>query len=64
MNLLLRLYQVKNGIETIIGERGIDLSGGQKQLIAFARIFAHNPDIFILDEAIANIEISTKTSQI
>lgn len=51
-----------NGIEEIASERGSSFSAGQKQLIAFARIFAHNPSIFILDEATANID--TKTEEI
>ena len=41
-------------------ERGSSYSAGEKQLIAFARIFAHNPDIFILDEATANIDTNTE----
>lgn len=49
-----------NGIYQEILERGENLSVGQKQLIAFARIFALNPDIFILDEATANIDTSTE----
>ena len=49
-----------NGIETEAVERGENFSVGQKQLIAFARIFALNPDIFILDEATANIDTNTE----
>lgn len=49
-----------NGIEEIASERGSSFSAGQKQLIAFARIFAHNPSIFILDEATANIDTKTE----
>ena len=48
------------GIEEIAKERGESYSAGQKQLLAFARIFAHNPDIFILDEATANIDTYTE----
>lgn len=51
-----------NGIDEIANERGSSFSAGQRQLIAFARIFAHNPAIFILDEATANID--TKTEEI
>lgn len=49
------------GIEEIAKERGNSYSAGQKQLIAFARVFAHNPDIFILDEATANIDTYTES---
>ena len=48
------------GISEVARERGNSYSAGQKQLIAFARIFAHNPDIFILDEATANIDTNTE----
>lgn len=51
-----------NGINEVAIERGNSFSAGQKQLIAFARIFAHNPSVFILDEATANID--TKTEEI
>ena len=49
-----------NKINEISKERGDSYSAGQKQLLAFARIFAHNPDIFILDEATANIDTYTE----
>lgn len=49
-----------NGIDEIAKERGSSFSAGQKQLLAFARIFAHNPSIFILDEATANIDTHTE----
>jgi ATP-binding cassette subfamily B multidrug efflux pump len=49
-----------NGINEISAERGNSYSAGQKQLIAFARIFAQNPSIFILDEATANIDTTTE----
>ena len=49
-----------NGIYEMAEERGDNFSVGQKQLIAFARIFAHNPDIFVLDEATANIDTNSE----
>lgn len=49
-----------NGIQEIAKERGSSFSAGEKQLLAFARIFAHNPSIFILDEATANIDTHTE----
>lgn len=54
------VLSLPDGINHISKERGDSYSAGQKQLIAFARIFAHNPDIFILDEATANIDTYTE----
>ena len=51
---------LQNGIYEKALERGENFSIGQRQLIAFARIFALNPDIFVLDEATANIDTSTE----
>ena len=51
---------LNNGLEEIASERGNSYSAGEKQLIAFARIFAKNPGIFILDEATANIDTKTE----
>ena len=47
-------------MEEMSNEQGNSYSAGQKQLLAFARIFAHNPSIFILDEATANIDTHTE----
>ena len=55
------INNLPNGIEEISKERGESFSAGQKQLLAFSRIFAHNPDIFILDEATANIDTYTES---
>jgi ATP-binding cassette, subfamily B, multidrug efflux pump len=48
------------GLDTIIGEGGMDLSSGQKQLLAFARVLARDPKILILDEATSNIDSETE----
>ncbi len=48
-------------IETMVAERGTNLSAGQRQLIAFSRAFAANPAILILDEATSNIDTETET---
>lgn len=55
------IASLPDGLNEISKERGDSYSAGQKQLLAFARIFAHNPDIFILDEATANIDTYTET---
>lgn len=56
------INSLPNGLEHISREKGNSYSAGQKQLLAFARIFAHNPSIFILDEATANIDTQTEKS--
>ena len=43
-----------------VTERGSTFSAGQRQLLAFARTIAHNPSIFVLDEATANIDTKTE----
>jgi ATP-binding cassette subfamily B protein len=48
------------GLDTTIGEGGMDLSAGQKQLLAFARVLARDPKILILDEATSNVDTETE----
>lgn len=48
------------GLEARVEERGANLSFGERQLIAFARILAFDPDVLILDEATANIDSHTE----
>lgn len=58
---LTRLLQMRpGGLNAIVEERGANLSLGERQLIAFARILAFDPQILILDEATASIDSETE----
>jgi ABC-type multidrug transport system fused ATPase/permease subunit len=48
------------GLDTQIGERGVQLSAGQRQLVAFARALVADPRILILDEATSNVDLHTE----
>lgn len=54
------IEQLENGYDTVISERGGQLSQGQRQLLAFARTMVSDPAILILDEATSSIDAKTE----
>jgi ATP-binding cassette subfamily B protein len=51
---------LENGYDTILSEGASNISSGQRQLLSFARVVAHNPDVVILDEATSSIDTETE----
>jgi ABC-type multidrug transport system fused ATPase/permease subunit len=54
------ISELARGYDTEVGERGAQLSAGQRQLIAFARALIADPRILILDEATSNVDLHTE----
>ncbi|MCL4521507.1 MAG: ABC transporter ATP-binding protein/permease [Firmicutes bacterium] len=48
--------RLPEGMDTVVGERGYRLSGGEKQRVAIARAILHNPEILLLDEATSSLD--------
>ncbi|MDX6729003.1 MAG: ATP-binding cassette, subfamily bacterial [Baekduia sp.] len=55
------VQRLEHGLDTQIGERGVQLSAGQRQLVAFARALVADPRILVLDEATSNVDLHTET---
>jgi len=54
------INQMPEGLNTLLGESGIQLSGGQRQRVALARAFYHNRDILVMDEATSALDNETE----
>jgi ATP-binding cassette subfamily B protein len=51
-----------DGLDTVVGERGYRLSGGEKQRVALARLILKAPDIVVLDEATAHLDSESEAA--
>ncbi len=59
-----KLDRVENGLETVIGERGLNLSGGQKQRVSIARQFQNLKELILLDDPLSAVDVSTEADLI
>ena len=55
------IQALEDGYDAQIGERGVQLSAGQRQLVAFARALVADPRILVLDEATSNVDVHTES---
>ncbi len=54
------VHSMKDGVDTVIGERGIGLSGGQKQRVTIARALSHHAPVLVLDDSTSALDTETE----
>jgi ATP-binding cassette subfamily B protein len=59
-NIHQRIQELPDGYDTVVGERGYKLSGGEKQRLAIARVVLKDPRILILDEATSSLDTTSE----
>jgi ABC-type bacteriocin/lantibiotic exporter with double-glycine peptidase domain len=55
-----KVLSLKMGLDHVVSERGGDFSGGEKQRLSLARALIKQPDVILLDEALANVDAKTE----
>jgi ATP-binding cassette, subfamily B, multidrug efflux pump len=59
-SILDELDALPDGLDTIVGERGVQLSGGQKQRVALARALLNQPSVLVLDDPLSAVDAKTE----